>query len=306
MANSVVPASPAPGARLLLVDGHAYAYRAFFAIKKLASPTGSPTNAIYGFIKMLEKVLALAQPTHVLVVWDGGLAAERLALLPDYKAQRDPMPEALKSQLDSIVHYVEAVGFVNYCQTGVEADDWIAHATVIGRARNAFVAIASSDKDFMQLVADSVALINPNDKELRLWTAAEVEQKTGVQPHQIVDWLCLVGDSVDNIPGVPSVGLKTATTLLRQFGSLDALFSRLGEVSSERLRQTLIDHRERLELNRKLILLKSEFQPAGDWGKWGIQPPDVDRLNQFYDAWGFRSRPWVKSDQPSERQGELF
>ena len=138
--------------RLLIVDGHAYAYRAFYAIRGMSSPTGEATNAVYGFVKMLGKMRELLKPTHLIVVWDGGLSAERMAALPGYKAQRPEMPQDLAKQLDEIVGYLGAANIASYCADGVEADDYI--ACVARRAEQAGmdVVIASADKDFMQLV----------------------------------------------------------------------------------------------------------------------------------------------------------
>ena len=231
---------PSPGnLRLLIVDGHAYAYRAFHAIRQLNAPDGTPTNAIYGFVKMLGKMRAFVAPTHLVVIWDGGLAAERTTAHPEYKAQRPPMPDSLAQQLGGIGEYLRAAGIASWCRDGVEADDWIAAAARRAAVAGTRVVIASSDKDFMQLVSPDIGLLNPNDKSERIWTEAEVVAKAGVRPEQIVDWLSLVGDSVDNIRGVPGVGPKTATDLLRQLGSVSALYQRLGEVASERIRQSL-------------------------------------------------------------------
>jgi len=144
--------------RLLIIDGHAYAYRAFHAIRELRSPEGKPTNAIYGFVKMLEKMRTALQPTHLIVVWDGGLSAERMTALPDYKAQRPEMPMDLRPQFDEIESFLAAAGIASYCADGVEADDYI--ATLARRAaENWNVVIASSDKDFMQLVSDRIGLL---------------------------------------------------------------------------------------------------------------------------------------------------
>src|SRR5271156_3580187 len=219
--------------RLLIVDGHAFAYRAFFAIRSLSAPDGAATNAIYGFIRMLGRMQPKVRPSHLAVVWDGGLAAERMTLLPEYKAQRPEMPRDLEKQLDQIVAYLHAAGIVSVLQDSCEADDIIAALTRQAVAHGLEVVIASSDKDFMQLVSPEVHLLNPQDKTDTLWGAEEVRAKTGVEPTQIVDWLSLTGDAVDNIPGVTGVGPKTATELLRQFGSIDSLYSRLEEVRSD-------------------------------------------------------------------------
>lgn len=284
-ANAAMP--PAKPIRLLIVDGHAYAYRAFHAIRQLSSPTGAPTNAIYGFIKMLGKLQAQLAPSHVLVVWDGGLAAERMAEHPEYKAQRPSMPDALEQQMTGIVSYLEAAGIASLCRDGVEADDWIA-AIALRAAPEVPVVIASSDKDFMQLVSPQIGLMNPNDKSEKVWSADEVRAKTGVEPCQIVDWLSLIGDAVDNIPGVPGVGPKTATDLLQQFGSVDALYARLGEVKSDRVRASLDAAAETVRRNQRLIGLRLDQAPV-TLDEALIQPPNTDRLRVLYSEWGFKT-----------------
>jgi len=281
----ILPAGP----RLLIVDGHAYAYRAFHAIRQLNAPDGSPTNAIYGFIKMLGKLRQLAEPTYLLVVWDGGLSAERTATLPGYKAQRPPMPEGLARQLDGITEYLRAAGIASWCEEGAEADDRIAAVARHAVAAGASVLIASSDKDFMQLVAPRIGLINPNDRIERIWTDAEVVAKTGVRPEQIVDWLSLIGDSVDNIPGVRGVGPKTATELLQRFGSIDGLYLRLPEVSSERLRTSLAAARGDMRRNQELIRLREEVGNGFDLAEARLREEESARLMDLFGRWGFRS-----------------
>jgi DNA polymerase-1 len=294
---------PATNRKLLIVDGHAYAYRAFHAIRHLTSPTGAPTNAIYGFIKMLDKMRAGLNPSHALVVWDGGLAAERMAEHPEYKAQRPPMPADLEQQLDGIVHYLEAAGITSLCRDGVEADDWIA-ALARGACEEAMVIIASSDKDFMQLVSPRIGLLNPNDKTEKIWGAEEVRAKTGVEPAQIVDWLALIGDGVDNIPGVPGVGPKTATELLRQFGSAEALYARLPEVKSERLRSSLAGAEATVRRNQRLVRLREE-QPPLVLADAAIRPAQIDRLRGLYADWGFKTMLAQLGGSPATQEALL-
>jgi DNA polymerase-1 len=284
-----VPTTTGEAPQLLLVDGHAYAYRAFHAIRSLNSPVGQPTNAIFGFVKTISRLRAGLQPTHCAVVWDGGLAAERVALLPGYKATRPPMPSALASQLDEIVAWVEASGVVSLCRDGVEADDWIATLAIKAAGTGAKVVIASSDKDFMQLVSPSVGLVNPAEKHCRRWTAAEVQEKTGVLPEQVVDWLSMVGDSVDDIPGVPGVGPKTAAALLRQFGSCEAVLARVDEVQPERLRAGLRAAADALHRNRQLIALRTNVGGEVELDALLVQPPNTPRLRDLFTRWGFRS-----------------
>ena len=292
--------------RLLIIDGHAYAYRAFHAIRELRSPAGRPTNAIYGFVKMLAKMRATVEPTHLIVVWDGGLSAERTGLLPEYKAQRPAMPDDLKPQLDDIVSYLEAAGVASFCREGVEADDYI--ACLARRASDAGMAvvIASSDKDFMQLVSARVGLLNPNDKSEVIWTDEQVRAKSGVAPSQIVDWLSLVGDAVDNIPGVGGVGVKTAAELLKQFGSVAGLYERLGEVKSERLRTALRDAADVVRRNGELVRLREdlpcEFLPAALVEK----PAAAGRLRELFQRWGFKGMLAALGQSAREQQTVLI
>jgi DNA polymerase-1 len=291
--------------RLLIVDGHAYAYRAFFAIRELRSPSGQPTNAIYGFVKMLAKMRESVGPTHLMVVWDGGLSAARVADLPEYKAQRPEMPDDLRPQFDGIVSYLQAAGVASFRRDGVEADDYIAclarHATAAGMT----VVIASADKDFMQLVSPGVGLLNPNDKSETIWTQAQVRAKTGVEPAQIVDWLGLMGDSVDNIPGVPGVGPKTAADLLNRFGSVAGVYARLAEVKSEKLREALRVSAGAVQRNLKLVRLQADlpcdFSPAELTGK----PAEAGRLAELFRQWGFNGMLQAL-EMPADRQTVLL
>jgi DNA polymerase-1 len=291
--------------RLLIVDGHSYAYRAFHAIRDLRSPLGRPTNAIYGFIKMLSKMRALLQPSHLIVVWDGGLNSDRMAMLPEYKAHRPAMPPGLELQLDEIVEYLHAAGVASFCRDGVEADDYVACLVRPAARADMEIVIASADKDFMQLVSDSVGLLNPNDKSDTVWTAARVRNKTGVAPGQIVDWLSLIGDSVDNIPGVPGVGPKTAAELLSQFGSVDALFQRLAEVKSEKLRASLRAAESAVRRNRELIRLKDDLPCDFDPGVLAARGPDEARLRDLFARWGFKSMLAELKSEPALQESLL-
>lgn len=293
--------------RLLVVDGHAYAYRAFHAIRGLRTPTGAPTNAIYGFVKMLGKLRASLAPTHEAVVWDGGLSTERTAALPEYKAQRPEMPDDLKPQLDEIVAWLNAAGIASFCREGVEADDYI--ACLARRAADAGwqVVIASSDKDFMQLVSERVGLLNPNDKEPTVWREAQVRAKAGVVPAQIADWLALVGDAVDNIPGVPGVGPKTAAELLNRFGSVDEIYRRLDEVPSEKLRAALRASAEIVRRNGELVRLRDDLPCEFLPDELKIKPADAGRLRELFARWGFKGMlVELEARAPRERQAELI
>ena len=295
--------------RLLVIDGHAYAYRAFHAIRGLRSPEGQPTNAIYGFVKMLTKIRSATEPTHLIVVWDGGLSAERVAALPENKAQRPGMPDDLRRQMDGIVAYLKAAGVTSFCRKGVEADDYIAclarHAVKAGME----VIIASSDKDFMQLVSERVGLLNPNDKSEMsemIWTDERVRAKAGVEPSQVVDWLSLTGDSVDNIPGVPGVGPKTATELLNQFGSVRVLLERLDEVKSEKLRVALRASADVVRRNCELVRLRDDLPCEFLPDKLAEKPADAGLLRELYRRWGFETLLAALGESACECQAVLI
>ena len=295
-----------PSPRLLLVDGHAYAYRAFHAIRSLNGPDGAPTNALYGFIKMLLKMEGILKPTHRLVVWDGGLAAERMAELPGYKQQRPPMPEGLSVQLDQMPAWLAAAGYASWEQDGTEADDWI--GTYARRAEAAAwnVVVASSDKDFMQLVNARIGLFNPNDKTEKVWCDADVVAKTGVEPSQVVDWLSLIGDAVDNIPGVPGVGPKTATELLKRFGSAESLLGRLNEVKSDRQRAELLGAADAVRRNQRMVALRCDLVGGPDLESLAPGPIDKAALRGMYARWGFRSLLTELGPEAAAEQGTLF
>ena len=290
--------------RLLIVDGHAYAYRAFHAIRELRAPGGQPTNAIYGFVNMLEKMRLAVDPTHLMVVWDGGLSAERLAELPDYKAHRPEMPADLRLQLDGLVEFLAAAKIASHRADGVEADDYIASLARRAAAAGWNVVIASSDKDFMQLVSAQIGLLNPNDKTGAIWGAGQVRAKTGVEPGQVADWLALMGDAVDNIPGVPGVGPKTAAELLKQFGVVENLLARLAEVKSEKLRSSLSGAAAAVVRNQRLVRLPDvpcEFAPE----KMAAGAGDSVALRRLFAAWGFKGMLAALA-APGEKQAELI
>ena len=293
MPNSPTISEAVSTPTLLVIDGHAYAYRAFFAIRHLNSPSGRATNAIYGFIRMFGKVLSQIKPTHAVVIWDGGLAQERMTLLPEYKAHRDEMPADLGSQLDEIVAYLQAAQITSWMKEGCEADDAIAQITVRATAAGMNVVIATSDKDFMQLVSPSVRMLNPSDKTDTLCGVEQVKAKTGVDPAQIVDWLSLIGDNVDNIPGVPGVGPKTATNLLQQFGSVAEIYRQLAQVSSEKLRANLQASESAVQRNLKLVRLNEsvgcDLALEDLTVKAGGGENRFEQLRALYQGWGFKT-----------------
>jgi len=292
--------------KLLLVDGHAYAYRAFHAIRSLNSPEGAPTNAIFGFVKMLLKLDLQLSPTHRLVIWDGGLAEERLAILPEYKAQRPPTPEALAVQFPQLIEWLGAAGWSSLQEEGAEADDWIGTYAKRAEAAGWHTVIASSDKDFQQLVNERVGLFNPNDKSDKIWGAVDVEAKIGVGPALVVDWLALVGDTVDNIPGVPGVGPKTATDLLKRYGSIEGLLAGVATIKHEKLRRDVEAHADRLRRNQLMVRLRCDLSAGPELETLAPRAGNKPQLREMYRRWGFRSLLSELGDDGQEIQGQLL
>jgi len=255
---------------------------------------------------MLAKMRSAIGPTHLIVVWDGGLSAERVSVLPEYKAQRPGMPDDLKPQLDEIGGYLKAAGIASFCRAGVEADDYIACLARRAAETGMTVVIASSDKDFMQLVSARIGLLNPNDKSETVWTDGQVRAKSGVAPSQVLDWLSLTGDSVDNIPGVPGVGPKTAAGLLKQFGSVAQLYARLDEVKSEKLRAALRDAAGVVRRNRDLVRLRDDLPCDFSPDELAEKPAEAGQLRELYRRWGFKGMLAALEESAPGRQAVLI
>ncbi len=270
-----------PTTRLLLVDGLAGVYRFFYAIRNLSTAAGVPINAVFGFIRMMQQLRRIWSPTHWAVVFDGGTPPLRLELVPEYKANRKPMPEDLRGQLPVLNDYLDAAAIPYMRIDACEADDVIATLAVNAGKEGSEVLIATGDKDLFQLVNDKVRLISLSG-EPQLMDAGAVKAKTGVLPGQIPDWLALTGDNADNINGVPGVGSKTAAKLLSAFGSLEVLYSHLEEVESNKLRQALGNSREVVERNLKMVRLDCSVEDVADWHDFACQPEPVKPLLTFY------------------------
>lgn len=272
--------------RLLLVDGLAGAYRFFHAIRGLRTQAGEPVNAVFGFVRMMQQLDRAWKPTHLAVVFDGGTPPARLALVPDYKAHRKPMPDDLKQQLPVLNAYLAAAGVESLRFDACEADDIL--ATLARRAADdgSDVMIATGDKDLYQLVDDRVRIVSLAGEPTAM-DAGAVEHKTGVRPEQIPDWLAMTGDAADNIKGVPGVGPKTAAKLLKDFGGLPALYDQLDSVVSLKLRQTLDASRELVERNLKMVRLDCEVPGVPDWRSLQRKREPVRELLDFYRRYEF-------------------
>lgn len=274
--------------RFLLIDGTASLYQSFFAIKELTTSAGIPTNATYGFIRMLRQIVMIRRPTHVVVIFDGGIPQSRLLLQQDYKANRRPMPSALKIQINFAQEFLELAGFVWIMKEGEEADDVIASMATWAEDGANKIMIATSDKDIYQIVSEKKVVIPLSGKGGEIGPN-EVEQKTGVPPRLIVDWLALTGDSIDNISGVPGIGPKTAAMLLQQYGSVESLLLHLNELENAKLRDKLSQYTECIKRNLELVRLKTNIECQIEWNKIELHEPDFDRVSAFFEKMEFTS-----------------
>ena len=288
--------------KLLLVDAYANIYRAFFAIRSLTGPAGQPVNAIFGFTKMLRKMIAEHAPTHVAVVFDLGAPRKRLAVLPSYKEQRPPTPPDLEQQLPAIRDLLAAWRLPVVEMEGEEADDIIATlATQAGMA----VLIASNDKDFAQLVTNQIQLLRAGDKGDIVCGPEAIVAKYGVTPSQFIDYQSLLGDNVDNIPGVPGIGPKTAVELLRQFGSVDKLLKQAAEIVRPRIRELIVANAGQVRQTRQLVTLETKLGLPCTVAELKIQEPDYPRILDLLRGHGFKSLT-TEFDKESQRGTDLF
>ncbi len=270
---------------LLLIDGSSYLYRAFHALPPLTNSRGQPTGAIYGVINMLRTLLRDYDPDYVAVVFDAKGKTFRDELFEQYKAHRPPMPEELQAQVEPLHELVRAMGLPCLVVEGVEADDVIGTLTQQARAAGLRTVISTGDKDMAQLVDEDVTLVNTMSNTTL--DSQGVEEKFGVRPRQIVDYLALIGDSADNIPGIPGVGPKTAAKWLRQYGNLDELVAHADDIKGK-IGDKLRAHLDRLPLSRQLATIKCDVPLAVKPTDLRRAPPDVARLRELYQQLEFR------------------
>ena len=278
---------PAAG-RLLLIDGSSQMYRAYHAIRNLTGPDGKSTNAVYGFVTMLRKLVADHQPEFLAAAFDLRGPTFRTELASDYKANRAPMPPDLVEQVPWVHQACEAFGVPVLTSERFEADDVIGTLTRQAVAAGLDVVIVTGDKDFFQLVGGPVQVFNP--REPGTWyDAAGVEEKMGVRPDQVVDVLALMGDAVDNVKGVPGIGEKGARELIATYGSLDALLERATEVPQKRYRNALSTHAEAARDSRTLVQIHTDAPVTYEPEALRYTGPDPQRCFELFSALGFRS-----------------
>jgi DNA polymerase-1 len=285
--------------RLFLVDGTQLFYRSFFGIKNLTTRDGIPSNAVFGFIRGIHQLIEGRSPSHLAVVWDGGIPPARRALLPEYKAQRPPMPDELRSQYPFIVEFLSCAGIPFIRMDLEEADDILASLAQWAEPEADEVMVATCDKDLFQMVSEKTVLLGWGKEDKPIGRQA-VFEKTGVYPEQIVDWLALTGDTADNISGVDGVGAKTAAKLLTQYGTAAGIIRDIASVQPDRIRGRLLADWSKVERNLALVKLNTAMKCSPGWASLVTLPERPATMRPFYARMEFHSL--IKGCD----QGELF
>ncbi|MDO8680697.1 MAG: DNA polymerase I [Acidobacteriota bacterium] len=273
---------------LFLIDGSNQMYRAYHAIRGLTGPEGQSTNAVYGFITMLRKLLEDHKPEYIAASFDLPSQTFRSKLAADYKANRTAMPGDLVEQVPWVFEACEAMGVPIFTSEGFEADDVIGTLASQAAAHGLQAAIVTGDKDFFQLVGDGIRVFNPRDEGL--WYDAEgVVQKFGVNPAQVVDVLALMGDTSDNIKGVPGIGEKGATALIAEYGSLEALLARAGEIKQKKYREALLANADQARQSRELVTIRTDVDVPFDAERFRFRGSSRERCYALFSKLGFRT-----------------
>jgi DNA polymerase-1 len=292
MAKTKAPAKAADGdnkpiRHLYLIDGSGYIFRAYHALPPMNRPDGTPINAVFGFCRMLTQLLDDPEVDHVAVILDAGRTTFRSEIYPAYKAQRPEPPEDLIPQFPLIREAATAFGMPSIELPGFEADDLIATYARLAVEAGATCTIVSSDKDLMQLVRPGVDMMDP--MKMRKVGPAEVMEKFGVTPDKVVDVQALAGDSTDNVPGAPGIGIKTAALLINEYGDLETLLKRTAEIKQPKRRESLEQNAELIRISRKLVLLRDDVPPPADPDSFDKHAPDPNVLLPWLEQQGFKS-----------------
>jgi DNA polymerase-1 len=273
--------------RLFLIDGNSLLYRSYYAIRQLSTSQGFPTNAIFGFITTLRKILDQEKPDYLGVVFDVKGPTVRHEVFKDYKAQRKPMPDDLVVQLPVLKEVLHALRIPTAEYERYEADDVLASLAARASGKNVRAVIVTTDKDLLQVVDASTVIYNPA-KDITLGED-DIEDYFGVSAAQVVDVLSLWGDPTDNIPGVPGIGEKTAKALVREFGSLDHLLTNLNNIRNPRIRERIEQNREALDLSRRLVTVSRDLEVGLDLEAYAVKEPDRAEVLRLFQQLEFTS-----------------
>lgn len=286
MSSSPTPRTSENPETLTLIDGSGYLFRAYHALPPLTDPEGTPVGAVYGFLNMLMKFAEASTTSHLAVIFDAGRKTFRNELYADYKANRPEAPEDLIPQFPLVREAAKALNLPAIEMEGFEADDLIATYAKLAVNAGMDVTIVSSDKDLMQLVGGAIRMLDPMKQ--KPIGEAEVIEKFGVKPEYVQDVLALMGDSSDNIPGVPGIGQKTAAQLIDEYGDLETLLTRAGEITQNKRRENLIAFADQARLSYRLVALKDNVDVPASLADFSVKAPDGQTLQAFCEKHGFR------------------
>jgi DNA polymerase-1 len=308
-----------PHHSLYLIDAHSLIFQVFHALPEMTSPSGLPTNALFGFTKDLLYIRTERKPDYLVCAFDVAGPTFRDKIYPEYKAHRAPMPDDLQLQIPLIYQMLEAMRVPILGVPGYEADDIIATVATAGGERGLDVFICSSDKDCRQLINDRVKIFNLRKR--LVFDREALEKDWGIRPDQVVDLQALVGDSVDNVPGVPGVGLKTAAKLLQDYDTLENVLAHVDEIPGAKRQENLRAAAATIEKTRQLVKLAVDVPQKLDWERWRLHDWDAPRLLSLFREWGFHRfadhvREWSRNQPKKSKrlvkaamtavQGSLF
>lgn len=274
--------------KLYLIDATAFCYRAFYALGSLATSSGQPTNAVYGFLNILNKILKEKKPDYIAICFDVSRETFRTKKYAEYKIQRPPMPDGLSSQIPIIKEIIRAYGLSIFEKEGFEADDIIATIVKKAKPKDVDVTIVSSDKDILQLVGGNTEVFSPYKDEGVIYNKEKVIERFGVEPEKIPDIMALMGDSVDNIPGVPGIGEKTASELILKFGSVVELLKQPEKIKKEKIKQAVLENADKIRLNRELAGLVENVELDFDLEALKSPSPDYEKLAKIFKQLEFK------------------
>lgn len=276
--------------KIFAIDASGYLYSSYFAIRHMTNAKGESTNALFGFIRSVLKLMKDFHPTHLVAVFDGpDNAKKRTEIYAEYKAHRSETPRDLPDQISWAQHFCSLYGIPSLSISGVEADDTMgAIAKWVTGREGADAYLCTSDKDMCQLVSDHIFILNTRKDNLVIGPK-EVEEIHGVRPDQMIDLLAMTGDASDNVPGLPGVGPKTAVVLLHKFGSLDNLLANVDQVEGDKKRASIIEHKDKGLLSRQLVTIDTEVPIPHDEDFYRVKAPDAAQLKSFYQSMNFNS-----------------
>ena len=284
---------------IYIIDTFSLMFQVFHAIPPMTGTQGQPTNAVFGFTRDIFGILD-RKPTHLVCAFDSPGLGKRGEIYSEYKANRSEMPEDLRPQIPLIKELLEGFRIPVLQFDGWEADDVIATVTTEASARGLEVVIVTTDKDARQLLSPTVRMLNC--RKNTYFDGAALMDDWGVRPDQVVDFQSLVGDSVDNVPGVPKVGPKTAKTLLETFGNLDHILANANKAQGKKLQENLTAFADQARMSRELVRLRTDLPLEIDFEAARVQTPDRQKLHEFFKLQGFRRFAATMSDEVSSEE----